>query len=343
MPLIVAEDGIRIDCQEHVPADAGGDLRGTTLILIPDWLGSSRFYDDLVPCLTSRGARVITYDPRGSGRSDRPDYGYGLAREARDVSLILESLRITSSIVVGHGYGTLVGVQTALDAPHQVSLLVLLAPVPPMGLKRQGSVVKLWQESLEDWRRLTDLVASTSARTLNPERLSLVGKDMARTTHAAGRSQMSSLDLANLELKMRRISCPVRVVAGEYDDWVSPGRVRLQLLPYLERAQLDVIRETGHYLALEAPEEVADSIVLAVHQPDGPPPARPADLREEVSQSTTDSSDPGRAEPSLSEPEEGEAAADRSQDEGENPAPHQDMGDDADETGDAESRPPDAR
>lgn len=273
MPLIVAEDGIRIDCQEHVPVDAGGELRGSTLILIPDWLGSSRFYDDLVPCLTTRGARVITYDPRGSGRSDRPDYGYGLAREARDVSLIMESLGIRSGLIVGHGYGTLVAMQTALDAPHQVMCLVLLAPVPPMGLKRQGSVVKLWQESLEDWRRLTDLVASTSAQTLNPDRLSNVGKDMARTTHAAGRSQMSSLDLANLELKIGRISCPVRVVAGEYDDWVSPGRVRLQLLPYLDRVQLDVIRETGHYLALEAPDEVARSIALAVTEPDGPPPA----------------------------------------------------------------------
>ena len=78
--------------QESGYADSGGVRIGyevfgqgeETLLLLPPWsIVHSRFWKAQVPYL-ARHFRVITYDPRGNGRSDRPDTpaGYGPRKDA---------------------------------------------------------------------------------------------------------------------------------------------------------------------------------------------------------------------------------------------------------------------
>jgi pimeloyl-ACP methyl ester carboxylesterase/predicted glycosyltransferase len=107
---------------------------GRTILLVPPWaIVSSRVYKAQVPYL-ARHFRVITFDPRGNGRSERPqdpaDYG-GLA----DVAIALAVLDATGTeraAVVGLSTGGTTAVFFASRHPERVAGVVAIAPSVPM-------------------------------------------------------------------------------------------------------------------------------------------------------------------------------------------------------------------
>jgi pimeloyl-ACP methyl ester carboxylesterase len=74
----------------------------------------------------SPGLRVIAYDLRGRGESDKPDKGYGLAAHVGDLVRLLDHLELDRPIVVGHSLGAMIALAFAVDRPERVSRLVLV-------------------------------------------------------------------------------------------------------------------------------------------------------------------------------------------------------------------------
>jgi non-heme chloroperoxidase len=73
MPEVTAHHGIFRNTKLHVD-DTGGI--GRTVVLIHGWPLSGESWSEQVPALREAGFRVITYDRRGFGRSDKPNKGY---------------------------------------------------------------------------------------------------------------------------------------------------------------------------------------------------------------------------------------------------------------------------
>jgi len=71
--------------------------------------------------------RVIAYDQRGTGRSDRSVDGIlTMDSLAADMAVLLEALRIPSATVIGHATGGMAGMALALAAPARVERLVVI-------------------------------------------------------------------------------------------------------------------------------------------------------------------------------------------------------------------------
>lgn len=74
--------------------------------------------------------RILMVDRPGHGYSERPEDGYLLDVQARQIAGAMETLGVTQpAIVVGHSFGGAVALRLALDYPEKVDGLVLLAPV----------------------------------------------------------------------------------------------------------------------------------------------------------------------------------------------------------------------
>ena len=73
MSEITAHHGLFRDTKLHVD-DTGGD--GRPVVLIHGWPMSGESWSAQVDALQAAGYRVITYDRRGFGRSDKPLVGY---------------------------------------------------------------------------------------------------------------------------------------------------------------------------------------------------------------------------------------------------------------------------
>lgn len=102
MTEITAHHGLFRDTKLHVD-DTGGT--GRPVVLIHGWPLSGESFRDNVPALVAAGHRVITYDRRGFGRSDKPLTGYTYDTLTEDLHTLLTELDLHDVTLVGFSMG----------------------------------------------------------------------------------------------------------------------------------------------------------------------------------------------------------------------------------------------
>lgn len=106
--------------ETHGPADA------TPLIFSSGLGGSANYWKPNLPALAEH-YRVITYDHRGTGRSDRalPDV-VTVDDFADDIIALMDALAIERASVIGHAAGGVAGMALARNADHRVGKLIVV-------------------------------------------------------------------------------------------------------------------------------------------------------------------------------------------------------------------------
>lgn len=102
MTEITAHHGLFKSTNLHVD-DTGGT--GRPVVLIHGWPLSGESWSEQVPALEAAGYRVITYDRRGFGRSDKPLTGYTYDTLTDDLHTLLVELDLTDVTLVGFSMG----------------------------------------------------------------------------------------------------------------------------------------------------------------------------------------------------------------------------------------------
>jgi pimeloyl-ACP methyl ester carboxylesterase len=102
MTDITAHHGLFKDTRLHVD-DFGGD--GRPVVLIHGWPLSGESWSEQVPALRDAGYRVIAYDRRGFGRSDKPLTGYDYNTLTDDLHALLVELDLKNVTLVGFSMG----------------------------------------------------------------------------------------------------------------------------------------------------------------------------------------------------------------------------------------------
>lgn len=78
---------------------------GRPLVLIHGWPLSGEAFARNITTFTGAGHRVITYDRRGFGQSDKPDSGYDYDTLAADLKALLEHLDLRDAVLLGFSMG----------------------------------------------------------------------------------------------------------------------------------------------------------------------------------------------------------------------------------------------
>ena len=100
-----------------------------TILLLPTWtIIHSRFWKMQVPYFAQHGFRVVVYDPRGNGRSDRPATGYGGDSFYDDMLAVCDATGVERATFVGLSAGAHPAIRLAVEQPHRVSHLILIGP-----------------------------------------------------------------------------------------------------------------------------------------------------------------------------------------------------------------------
>ena len=102
MTEITAHHGIFKDTNLHVD-DTGGE--GRPVVLIHGWPLSGEAFSEQIRPLSEAGYRVITYDRRGFGRSDKPSSGYDYDTFAEDLHTLIKELDLNDATVIGFSMG----------------------------------------------------------------------------------------------------------------------------------------------------------------------------------------------------------------------------------------------
>ena len=99
---------------------------GEPIVLIPGLGLDHTYFRYAIPEL-SKHFRVIAYDQRGTGQSDRPQEAYTARLWADDLEGLLASLGIGQAHVVGSSLGGCVALELLRSAPHLAKTLILVA------------------------------------------------------------------------------------------------------------------------------------------------------------------------------------------------------------------------
>ncbi len=114
--------------------DSGG--LGRPVVLIHGWPLSGETFAGQVPVLRDAGYRVVTYDRRGCGRSDKPETGYDYDTLAQDLDGVLTDLDLMDVTLVGFSMGGgEVARYVSTFGEGRVHSVVFAAAVPPMMMK----------------------------------------------------------------------------------------------------------------------------------------------------------------------------------------------------------------
>jgi pimeloyl-ACP methyl ester carboxylesterase/predicted glycosyltransferase len=279
----------------HVHWERYGDSGPAVLLLPTWWIVHSRVWKGQIPFL-ARHYRVVTFDGRGNGYSDRPlDAGaYDAVEFADDAAAVLDAAGIDAACVVGVSLGGLYGVQLAVRHPERVLGALLIGPTipfitPPDPVRAKYS----WDEELDTdegwakynkhyWLRDYDGFLDFFVRQIFPEPHStkqiedLIAFGHDTTAEVLVASQPFSVGLADkdeAEAYCRRVRCPVVVAHGTEDRVINYERgVRLAELTDGEFVRLEA---AGH--APQARHPVPINLLirdLVERAAGGPPPGR---------------------------------------------------------------------
>lgn len=122
----------------------------TTVLLLPTWaIAHSKVWKLQIPYL-ARHFRVVVFDPRGNGRSDRPPspQDYGERESLADAVAVLDQTGTDSAVCVGLSMGAGILLRLAVAHPSRVRAAVFVGST-----LRTGEVVTgRWRTPFEDER-----------------------------------------------------------------------------------------------------------------------------------------------------------------------------------------------
>lgn len=228
--------GVRLHYELHGP-EAGAPtvmVHGFASDYSLNWVGT-RWQETLV----GAGRRVIGFDCRGHGRSEKPHdaNAYGLGVIAADVVRLLDHLEIQTADYIGYSMGGRIGLQVLLDSPSRVRRAVLGGiGWPRRSGNAEGIARALRTRHADDpiAQRFLDFAASGPSNDLQA---------LAACIEAPNPTAEPA-DLAG-------INTPVLVVVGDQDDVI--GDVP-RLMAALPAARLLTLPGRNHLSAVPARE-----------------------------------------------------------------------------------------
>ncbi|WP_043837358.1 alpha/beta fold hydrolase [Muricoccus aerilatus] len=241
--------------------EAAGD-GPETLLLLHEMGGTMESWDDVLPLL-SPYYRVIRYDQRGAGMTERPPGPYGIREAGQDALALLDGLGVPGPVVpVGTAVGGAVALHLASAYPKRIRAAV--ATSPATGVPEGARQALLDRANEVEARGLRSFVGQGLDLGYPPPLRGDVAR-FARTraqrlaADAVGQAATMRM-LAKLDMRaaLGRIRCPVLVLAGTHDLGRPPARVA-PVAAAIPGATYRVV-ESGHFMAIQTPELLAKAV-----------------------------------------------------------------------------------
>jgi pimeloyl-ACP methyl ester carboxylesterase/predicted glycosyltransferase len=245
----VEHDGVRIAWERYGYGERA-------VVLLPSWeIGHSRIWKFQIPFLARRFT-VITFDPRGNGRSDRPDavQAYDRAQRALDTLAVFDAAGIERATLISW-CGAEDDLLFATEHSERTEALVLIAPdlvVTETPNEAMYDEIPAWGRFLETFfarvftephstKHLQDSVEwahETDAETI------LRGLDASWNNDSEHATEL-----------LGRVQCPTLVIQGSEDAIAGPARGPA-VAAELQQSQLAVFSGSGHGPHLRDPVRI---------------------------------------------------------------------------------------
>lgn len=237
---------------------------GAPLLLIHG-VGYGRWgWEPLVPLLAGR-FRVISFDNRGIGESDKPAGPYTAAEMAEDAVAVLDHAGVKRAHVAGTSLGGMIAQELAIAHPQRIHRLVLLSTTPggagahPTPQETVDLVAAAAE--MEPAQALRAFVENALSRGAPAELVEAIyRRRLANPPHPEGwKAQTAAGFSYNGGGRAGEITAPTLILHGEEDRVVDNRNAEL-LASLIPDGRAEVV-DGGHLFFWETPEPVADRLI----------------------------------------------------------------------------------
>ena len=231
----IKRDGVRLYYEVYGAGEP-------TVFLLPTWsIIHSRHWKMQIPYL-ARHCRVLTFDGRGNGRSDRPVTGYGEEEFAADALAVMDATTTGRAVIVSLSVGAQRALILAAGHPDRVTGAVFICPAVPLASPLGDGTRDLLDEVLptdegwpkdkfsgwlRDYRGFLEFFFSqmfTEPHSTKPTE-DCVGWGLETTAETLIATEIGNgLDEPAARELCARVRCPVLVIQGTADAITGPGR-----------------------------------------------------------------------------------------------------------------------
>jgi 3-oxoadipate enol-lactonase len=241
------------------------ELSGTgdkTLVLIHEMGGTLDSWDQVLPELLP-GRRVLRYDTRGAGQSEKVRGPLTFDVMADDIAALLDALGIGGKVALaGCAVGAGIALRFAARHPARVACVVAMAPATGIPPERREAMLTQIAENERLGPR--GVVEQSFAGSYPPEvrhDAEQYRRFRARWLANDPQSQAAIYRMlvnGTVGEDLPNIACPVLMIAGTHDKLRPPSLVE----PMAARMPNAIFRalETGHFMAVQTPALVAEAI-----------------------------------------------------------------------------------
>ena len=207
--------------------------------------------------LARRNHRLVIFDKRGIGLSDRFDRAPTLDERMSDIVAVMDTVGLERASLAGTSEGGLMAQQFAVRHPERVERLILInAPVPSTLLRRArelgGAAHRPWEEIRRDWEAVASswgedagpFVELASPSRVEDEAFVRWGNRLNRltATPAGFRRQLESIvSMDTSGLRPSEIEAPTMVIQVARDRvvGVGNGRALAEAIPNADYLEVD--------------------------------------------------------------------------------------------------------
>jgi pimeloyl-ACP methyl ester carboxylesterase len=232
------------------------------LVLVHEMGGTLDSWDHVLPAL-SANRRVLRFDTRGAGQSEKLSAPVSMATMAADIDALLDALGVTLPVAIaGCAVGGGIAMTFALRHAARTAALVAMGPATGVAPERQAATLARADET--ERRGMAAVVEESFANSYPPEvrhnrehyrafRARWIANDPR--SYAAIYRMLVETDLAR---DYGKIACPTLLLAGTHDKLRPPALVE-PIAQAIPGARFQAL-ETGPFMAVQTPGLVADAI-----------------------------------------------------------------------------------
>ena len=234
----------------------------STLVLVHEMGGTLDSWDHVLPALSAT-RRVLRFDTRGAGQSEKLSATPTMALMADDIAALLDAAGIAGKVAIaGCAVGGGIAMTFALRHAARTAALVAMGPATGVAPERRAATLARAEDT--ERRGMAAVVEESFAASYPPEVRHDVGhyrEFRARWIANDPRSYgciYRMLVETNLVPEYGRIACPTLLLAGIHDKLRPPALVEpiAQAIPGARFQALD----SGHFMAVQTPALVAGAI-----------------------------------------------------------------------------------
>jgi pimeloyl-ACP methyl ester carboxylesterase len=244
MPLAML-NGINISYQVEGQGEPLVMIMGFTAGRI-GWMPQIRFF--------RKYYRVITFDNRGAGKSDKPPGPYSTKMMADDTVKLMDLLRIEKAHIMGLSMGGMIAQELAINYPQRVMKLVLAATYACQDETSGGTLEQAKFLHLTPEKKVGAMVRLAFNRPLYRFTFGLLARVQTRFTGASSRVGITGQSEACLKHdtldRLSSITAPTLVIVGTGDRIIKPVSSEV-IAGKIPNAKLVKVEGGSHYFSFE--------------------------------------------------------------------------------------------